>query len=130
MGEALDLVRLAVRQVNEGDIDGFVELCSPKIRLQDVPEIPGSRLYEGPDEARQWAEGVREVGADLRLTLWEVRERENAVLAETSADMTGSRSGAEVGWRFWTVWRIREGLIAYHHGYSRREEALADFESD
>ena len=31
-------------------------------------------------------------------------------------------------WRFWTVRRVREGLIAYHHGYSDREDALADFE--
>ena len=29
--------------------------------------------------------------------------------------MTGSGSGMEVGWRFWAVWRVREGLIAYHH---------------
>jgi ketosteroid isomerase-like protein len=128
MGEAADLVRLAIARVNEGDIDGWVELCSPRIRFQDVPEIPGSRLYEGRDAVREWAEGVREIGPDLRFTVWEMQERDDAVLADTSAEMTGGRSGAEVGWRFWTVWRIREGLIAYHHGYSERDAALADFE--
>jgi ketosteroid isomerase-like protein len=128
MGEAADLVRLAVQRVNDGDIDGWVELCSPRIRFQDVPEIPDSRLYEGKDEVRRWAEGVREIGPDLAFTVWEMQERGDAVLAETSAEMTGGRSGAAVGWRFWTVWRIREGLIAYHHGYSNREAALADFE--
>jgi ketosteroid isomerase-like protein len=130
MGEAADVVRLATQRLNEGDLDGWAELCSPRIRFQDVPEIPGSRLREGPDEVREWAREIREVGPDLHFTLWEMEERGNAVLAEFSAEMTGVRSGAEVGWRFWTVWRIREGLIAYHHGYSRREDALADFESD
>ena len=130
MGEATDLIRLAVARVNEGDIDGVVELCSPRVRFQDVPEIPGSQLYEGRDGIRRWAEGVREVGEDLRFTLWEVEERGDAVLAETSAEMTGSRSGAEVGWRFWAVWRVRERLIAYHHGYSDRKDALADFEGE
>jgi ketosteroid isomerase-like protein len=128
MGEATDLVRLAFERFNEGDVDGVVELCSPRIRFQDVPEIPGSRLYEGPEQVREWAEGVRDISEDLRFTFWEVEERGDAVLAETSADMTGARSGAEVGWRFWTVWRVREGLITYHHGYSEREAALEDFE--
>jgi ketosteroid isomerase-like protein len=130
VGEAADIVRQAIERVNEGDIHGVVELCSPRVRFQDVPEIPGSRLYEGRDGVRQWAEGVREVSADLRFTVWELEEHGDAVLAETSAEMTGSRSGAEVGWRFWAVWRVREGLIAYHHGYSDREAALADFEGN
>ena len=29
------------------------------------------------------------------------------------------------GWRFWTVWRVKEGKITYHHGYSVREDAGA-----
>lgn len=128
MGEAADVIRQAVERLNEGDIDGWVELCSPRIRFQDVPEIPDSRLYVGRDDVRKWAEGVREIGPDLQFVLWEVEESGNAVLAETSAEMTGGRSGAAVGWRFWTVWRVREGMIAYHHGYSDREDALADFQ--
>jgi hypothetical protein len=51
------------------------------------------------------------------------------VLVETSAEMSGRASGAEVDWRFWTVWRVRDGLITYHHGYSRREDAVTDLES-
>jgi ketosteroid isomerase-like protein len=128
MGETTDLIRRATERLNEGDIDGWVELCSPRIRFQDVPEIPGSRLYEGKDEVREWAENLRDVSDDLRFTLWEIDERGDALMADTSAEMTGSSSGAPVGWRFWTVWRVREGLIAYHHGYSDREEALADLE--
>ena len=130
MGEAADLVRKAIERVNEGDIDGWVQLCSKRLRFQDVPEVPGSRLYEGPDGAREWAEGVREIGPDLRFTTWEMQERDDAVLAELSAEMTGGRSGAAVGWRFWTVWRVKDGLITYHHGYSERGDAIADFESD
>jgi hypothetical protein len=55
--------------------------------------------------------------------------RQDAVLVETSAEMSGRASGAEVDWRFWTIWRVRDGLITYHHGYSRREDAVADLES-
>ena len=129
MGEAADLVRLAYKRINEGDIDEAVELFSPRATFRDVPEIPGSRLYQGKDGVGAWAEGVREVGPDLKFTIWELEERGDTILIENSADMTGNRSGAEVGWRFWTVWRVREGLIAYHHGDSSREDAVADFDS-
>ena len=126
MGEAADVVRQATERLNDGDVDGFIEHCSKRITFQDVPEVPGSRLYQGPDEVREWAEGLREVSDDLRFTLWDLEENGAAVMAETEADMTGSSSGAEVGWRFWTVWRVKEGKITYHHGYSVREDALAD----
>ena len=131
MNEAAELVRKAIDRINARDVDGWVELCSPRIRFQDVPEIPGSRLYEGKDEIRRWAEGVLDLSEDLRFTIWEMVEHgDDAVMADTSAEMTGAASGAEVGWRFWTVWRVREGLIAYHHGYSEREPALADLRGE
>jgi ketosteroid isomerase-like protein len=129
VGLATDLVRLAYHRVNDGDIDGFVELCSPRIRFQDVPEIPGSRLWEGKDGVRAWAEGVKDLAEDLKFTLWEMEERGNSAIVEVSAEMTGSGSGMEVGWRFWAVWRMREGLLAYQHSYSDRDAALADLNS-
>jgi ketosteroid isomerase-like protein len=128
VGEAADLVRKATDCLNKGDVDGWVQLFSPRIRFQDVPEIPGSRLYEGKDGVRKWAEGVLDVSDDLHFTMDSIEERGDAVLLEASIDMTGSSSGAQVGWRVWSVWRIREGLIAYHHGYSDHEAAVADFE--
>ena len=129
MGEAADVVRLATDRLNDRDVDGFVELCSKRIRFQDVPEIPGSRLYQGPDEVRQWAEGILDVSDDVEFGLWDKEERgDDAVMFDTSVDMTGASSGAEVGWRFWTVWRVKEGKIVYHHGYSEREAAEADLE--
>jgi ketosteroid isomerase-like protein len=128
VGEAVDVVLAAAARLSDRDVDGFVALCSKRIRFQDVPEIPDSRLYQGPDEVREWAEGVLEVGDDVAFAIWETQERGDAVLAETSVEMTGSRSGAAVAWRFWTVWRVADGLITYHHGYSVREDAVADFE--
>ena len=128
MGEAADVVRRATDRLNDGDVDGFVELCSKRIRFQDVPEIPGSRLYQGPDEVRRWAEAILETVENLRFTFWEKEERGDAVMFDTSVDATGASSGAQVGWRFWTVWRVKGGKIVYHHGYSEREPARADLE--
>jgi ketosteroid isomerase-like protein len=130
VGEAADVVRRATDRLNEGDVDGFIELCSKRIRFQDVPEIPGSGLYQGPDEVRRWAEGILETAEDLRFTFWEKEERGDAVMFETSVDVTGASSGAQVGWRFWTVWRVKDDRITYHHGYSELEPARADLEGE
>ena len=91
------------------------------------------RIYRngtGPNgKHEQKATGVREVGPELQFQIWEMEENGTAVMIETSAEMTGSRSGAEVAWKFWTVWRVVDGLITFHHGYSQRSDALADLDA-
>jgi ketosteroid isomerase-like protein len=129
MGEAADLVGAAFERANANDPDGLAALCDPGIEFHDVPEIPGATTYRGHDGVRDWLRTVHEISDDLHLQVGELEELDDAVLVKTSAEMHGRASGAGVDWRFWTVWRVRDGLITYHHGYSRREGALEDFRS-
>jgi ketosteroid isomerase-like protein len=129
VGQAADVVRRAFECANANDPDGLATLCDEEVEFHDVPEIPGSTTYRGSDGIRDWLRTVHEISDDLHLQASELEDSEEAVLVETSAEMSGRASGAEVGWRFWTVWRVRDGLIIYHHAYSRRSDALADFES-
>jgi len=128
VGETADVVRNLHDRFNQRDLDGFLALCSKRIAWHEVQEIPGAGVYRGPDEVRRWYEKTAEVSDDLTLQVWEMKERDDAVLAETSAEMTGRESDVAMGWRFWAVWRVREGLVTYHHAYSVREDALADLE--
>lgn len=129
MGEAADVVRLVFERLNARDIDGFIEVCSPRIEWREIPEIPGARTYRGPEEVREWAENLFDVSSEVKLVNWEMQERGNALLMDTSTDMTSS-TGMDLGWRAWTVWRVRENLLAYYAGYSDREAAVADFEGE
>jgi ketosteroid isomerase-like protein len=129
LGEAADVVRTAFERANANDPDGLAALCDEAVEFHDVPEIPGSTTYRGRDGIRDWLRTVHDVSDDLRLQIWELEEHGDSVLVETSAEMQGRASGAEVGWRFWTVWRVRDGLITYHHGYSGRDDALADLDA-
>jgi ketosteroid isomerase-like protein len=128
VGEAADVVRLSYRRLNDGDIDGWLQLISPRLEWHDVPEIPGSRTYRGRDEARELAENLLEMGERLDFTINEMTESGNAVLADVYVDIVSS-SGANLGWRAYSVFRVNEGLVRYQHGYSDRDEALADFNS-
>jgi ketosteroid isomerase-like protein len=129
VGEAADVVRLSYRRLNAGDIDGWLELISPRLEWHDVPEIPGSRTYRGRDEARELAENLLDMGESLDFTINELTEKGNAVLADVYVDIV-SGSGANLGWRAYCVFRVNEGLVRYQHGYSDRGEAVADFGSD
>jgi ketosteroid isomerase-like protein len=128
MGEAADVVRQVHERFNQRDLEGFIQLCSRRIVWHEVAEIPGSAVYRGPDEVRGWYEKTTDVSDDLKLQIWELEEHSDAVLAETGAEMTGRDSDVALGWRFWAVWRVRDGHLTYHHAYSLRDEALADLE--
>src|SRR5262249_28075192 len=123
VGEAADVVRLSHLRLNEGDLDGWLELVSPRVEWHDVPEIPGSRTYRGRDEAREFAENLLEMGESLNLSIYDLTEDGATVLADVYVDIV-SRSGADLGWRAYSVFRVNEGLIRYQHGYSDRDAAL------
>jgi ketosteroid isomerase-like protein len=126
VGEAADVVRLSYRRFNEGDIDGWLETISPRVEWHDVPEIPGSRTYRGLDEVRQFADDLLDLAERIDFSINELTESGDSVMADLYVDIV-SRSGADLGWRAYTVFRISDGLILYYHGYSDRDEALADF---
>lgn len=128
MGESADVVRLVFDRFNAGDDDGFVELCAPQIEFHDVPEIPDSQTYSGHDGVRKWLENVREPFESVEMKRWAVEESGRCVLVETSAEGEGASSGAGIGWRIWTVWRVHDGAITYHHGYSSEADAREDFD--
>jgi ketosteroid isomerase-like protein len=128
MGEAADVVRLVFDRFNSGDDDGFVELCAPEIYFHDVPEIPDSQEYNGHEGVRRWLANVREPWESVEMKRWDVEESGRCVLVEMSAEGEGATSGAVLGWRVWTVWRVRDGLVTYQHGYSDEAQAREDFD--
>ena len=127
MGETAEVVKLAFERLNARDAEGFAALCSPRVELHDIPELPGARTHRGPDEARAWARDMFDISDEVSWANWQMQERGEAALIDTSVDIRGS-SGMDLGWRAWTVWRVREGKLTYYAGYSDREAAEADFD--
>jgi ketosteroid isomerase-like protein len=128
MGRAGDVVRLCYRRLNDRDIHMWLQTLSPRVEWHDLEELPGARVYRGKDEARELAENLMDLSQELRFTINELRDPGNgSVLADVYVDIA-SPGAAEFGWRAWTVWRIKEDMVRYHHSYSERDAAIADFE--
>jgi ketosteroid isomerase-like protein len=124
VAQAAEIVRHGYERLNAGDVEGFLELCDPEIELHDVPEIPGSAVYRGHEGIKSWWTTVTESMEELRFEFVEVAEGDEMIAVVTRAVGRGRGSGAEVDWTFTTVWGFRDGLIAYHHGYSDHADAL------
>jgi ketosteroid isomerase-like protein len=129
MGEAADVVRSAFGRFNAGDLDGMTELLDRDVEFHELPTIPGSGTYRGPDGVRRWAETVVEPFEELRFGFEDAEERGEWIAVETFIDGRGRGSGAAVQMRMTTVWRVRDGAIVYHHGYRDRAEALRAIEA-
>jgi ketosteroid isomerase-like protein len=129
LGETADAVRLAFERLNAHDVEGFRALCSPRIEWREVPEIPGAGIYRGPDEVAERIDDLLGVSDRIKFVNWDMLERGESALVDMSVEMESSR-GIDMGWRAWTVWRVRENLIAYYAGYSERTAATEDFEGE
>jgi hypothetical protein len=127
LGETADVIRLAFDRLNAADLRGFAALCSPRIEWRDVPEIPGAGVYRGPDEVSERLDDLLAVADRIKWVNWDTLERGETALVDMSVEMESS-SGMDMGWRAWTVWQVRENLVAYHAGYSERSQAEADFD--
>jgi ketosteroid isomerase-like protein len=124
VGEVSEIVRLGFERFNDDDLDGFLELLAPEIEFHDVPEIPGSTVYRGPDGIRRWWRTVKEPLEELRFEFGHATEAGSRLAVVTRAVGRGRGSGAAVDWTFSTVWGVHDGLIDYHHGYGEHSEAL------
>ena len=125
MGEPTDVVTRQIERFNSGDLDGWLEFWTEDAELHDVPEVPGSGVYRGLAGIRKWADTLLDAMPDLSFELSDPVENGELVAVVTRARGKGRESGVEVDWTFTTVWGVRDGLIYYHHGYSRHDEAIA-----
>src|SRR5436309_14081607 len=65
--ENVELVRRGFERFNDGDVDGFLQLCDPNVEVRDASELPGARVSTGHDAVRAWYAQLLDAFADLRF---------------------------------------------------------------
>ena len=78
--ENLEIVRRAVNALNEGDVDGYLALCSADIELASpVASIEGAN--KGADGIREFFSGVREA---MNISAWTSKSCARSTMIEFS----------------------------------------------
>lgn len=119
------MVRRAYERFNAHDVDGFLALCGADIEFRDLPDLPGSGLFEGREGFRAWWSQLVDAFDDLRFDPDDLIASGDYVFAVNHATGLGKGSGAKVEMEMYNVWTITGGRITSLDTYADRAEALA-----
>jgi ketosteroid isomerase-like protein len=121
-----DRIRRGYEAFLHGDVERMLPLLRPDFELHEEPELPGGRVWHGPEGFRSY---LTEAGArwtELTLELDEVTpvDESTFVVSGTMRGM-GSMSGAGVDAHFAHVFELQQGLAMRIRMFFDREQALA-----
>ena len=124
--ENVEIVRLGYERLNDGDIDGVLELCDTEIEFRDLPELPGSDVFIGHDGVRDWLAKLLDAMQNVRFEPEEFIDAPgDRVVVVNHATARGKGSGAEVEMHFSSVWTLSDAKVIRHSAYSDHAQALA-----
>ena len=119
------LVRAGYEAFNRDDIEFLVEHLDPEVEWVEPSEVPGTRVFRGPDRVRRYLHSFHEVWEDFRLDpeeLFVLDDRRVLVLARLTA--RGRESGAPVEAGIAHLWTIEDGKAVGMRVFLDRVDAL------
>ena len=121
--ENLEIVRRAVNALNEGDVDGYLALCSADIELASpVASIEGAN--KGADGIREFFSGVREAMNIFRVDVEKLRALDNdRVLAFVQVSIE-SKGGIALTQAGANLYELAGGKLRRVRVYLDRNQAL------
>ncbi len=108
-----------------GEIESVLACVDQKAEIHDVPEVPGARVFHGPEGWRHQIDGFSEAFTDLSYERLESIDRGDTVIAIIHATGVATSSGipGEVTYAQAETWR--NGKIVLLRYFIGREAALA-----
>jgi uncharacterized protein len=122
--ENVEVVRLAYERLNEGDIDGLVELCDADFELDMSARVLNPKMYRGHAGIRRFYREVREVWEEYRWEPQRLVPVADRVVVLLHAHGRGRGSGLEIARDAAMVWTLREGRATSLCFYRDQAEAL------
>jgi ketosteroid isomerase-like protein len=126
--ESVEIVRQVYDAVARRDFAAVLTLYDPDVEW-DFSRSPISgalerKIYRGHEGLRQWWREWREAWDDYDDGYEELIDAGDHVVSVTVSRGRGQASGAELGFRQYGVWTIREGKVTRVVWLQSREEAL------
>jgi ketosteroid isomerase-like protein len=118
-----DLARRAYEAFNERDLDGFLELLDPDVRMRSLMTEAEQADYQGYDGVRQWYAAVFEIFPDWRPQLRELDTDGAVAVGCFDVLATAAASGVRIEQSYHFAARELDGLLDYFGFFRSREAA-------
>jgi hypothetical protein len=102
---------------------------APDIELYERRELPDTRVYRGPAEAKEFFRKTQDVFSEIRWEPQEFTDLGHAVLVETRVFATGRGSDVPTEFAETDVFWFRDGMVRLQ-GFATKAEALRLLEQD
>jgi ketosteroid isomerase-like protein len=118
-----DTIRRVYEHWSRGDFAAGADLFDDASVFILSPEFPDAGIYLGQKEVERYMRNFLEPWERLTITLLELTEIGDTVVAEVRQDGTGELSGAVTGFTYFQVWTFRAGALMRLENFMRREQA-------
>jgi len=124
--ENVEIVRRALEAWGRGDPKAVADLLDPDVEWSMPPNIPEAGTYTGRDEVLRRLEEFLEAWDDLGVTVEELVDAGDRVVALVRYSGRGRESGIEIGGMTTDaqVWTVRNGKALRVELYGGTAEAL------
>jgi uncharacterized protein len=124
--ENVEIVRRALEAWERGDMNAAADLLDPEVEWRMPPNIPEAGTFRGRDEVVRRLEAFREAWEDLAVTVEELVDAGDRVVALVRYSGRGRASGVEIGGVTTDaqVWTVRSGQAVRVELYGGTAAAL------
>ena len=123
--EAEVLIAEGLRRMNEGDLDGMLELLDPAVEWRARPGPGGADLYKGHEGVRKFVGEWLEAWETFSQDLIDVRTRGEWALARAMIKTRGGISGIEFATEVTYLMQRRGDKLARMEMFQTHEDAHA-----
>jgi ketosteroid isomerase-like protein len=120
----VDRLRRGYEALSRGDYEAVRGLLDPKVVLQDRPEVPDARTYQGYEGMLVTLRDTSDSFEDFRLDPEQFFEHADKVVVILSMTGRGRTSGVPVEERIAHLWTLREGLAIELRAFTDPADAL------
>jgi ketosteroid isomerase-like protein len=118
------IVRRLYDRLNEGDVDGVIELCDEDFSIDMSERVFNPATYRGTDGIRRFYEGVEEAWETYRWDVEDTRIAGDSVVAMLHCEGRSREGGPGVDWRVAWLWQFRGSTPVSLRFYRDRQKAL------
>jgi ketosteroid isomerase-like protein len=122
--ESVEIVELALERLNEGHIDGLIELCDDDFELDMSARVINPETYRGHEGIRRFYREVSEVWEGFRWEPLRLLGAADKVVVLLHSHGRGKGSALEMARDVAMVWTVREGRAVSMRFYTDQAQAL------